>query len=147
MTNRVPRFFTPLVLLLACWAYVGMAEDAPYTNWAHSGKLFIVTTPEGANLPSTMSESEFPLLVRLDKDNFDFKQAKTDGSDIRFADAPGAPLAYQIDAWNSLAGTASVWVRVPEINLSPRRWDEHAPAARADPRGDASPAAVEHIAT
>ncbi|MEI6236286.1 MAG: DUF2341 domain-containing protein [Planctomycetota bacterium] len=115
MMNRVSHYFKILVFLLACWAYVGMAEDAPYSSWAHSGKLFILTTPDGANLPSTMSESGFPLLVRLDKDNFDFKQAKTDGSDIRFADASGAPLAYQIDAWNALDGSASVWVRIPEI--------------------------------
>jgi len=89
--------------------------SAQYQGWRHSGSLFILTTPEGANLPTTAVEENFPLLVHLDKDAFDFKQAKTNGEDIRFASATGTPLAYQIDEWDAAAGTASLWVRIPAI--------------------------------
>jgi hypothetical protein len=88
---------------------------AEYQDWQHSGSLYILTTPEGANLPETARVEGFPLLVRLDKDWFDFSQARTHGEDIRFATSAGAPLAYQIEQWDADAGTASIWVRVPVI--------------------------------
>jgi hypothetical protein len=54
-------------------------------------------------LPATASEEGFPLLLHLDKDSFDFKQAQADGADLRFA-AAGKPLAYQIDTWDAASG-------------------------------------------
>jgi len=105
-------FLTPLVLTLVVHAG---ETPAQYTGWAHSGSFFILTTPEGADLPAAASEDGFPLLVRLDKDFFDYKQAQAQGEDIRFAACSGAPLAYQIDEWNAAAGTACIWVRIPTI--------------------------------
>jgi hypothetical protein len=90
-------------------------------NWQHSGSLFILTTPEGANLPASAVESEFPLLVRLNRDTFDFSQARPHGEDIRFSTADGAPLPYQIEAWDANAGTASIWVRIPQIRGNARQ--------------------------
>jgi hypothetical protein len=43
-----------------------------YQGWLHSGSIYILTTPEGADLPASTSEEGFPLLVRLHKDFFDF---------------------------------------------------------------------------
>jgi len=83
--------FTLLAITLAAYA---SETPAPYPGWQHSGSLFILTTPEGANLPASASEDGFPLLVRLDKDWFDFSQAKANGEDIRFAASTGAPLAW-----------------------------------------------------
>jgi len=88
---------------------------AGYVGWQHSGSIWILTTPEGANLPATATEANFPVLVRLNKDGFDFSKAKAGGEDIRFTDAAGTPLAYQIDEWDAAAGTASIWVRIPVI--------------------------------
>ena len=95
--------------------------SAQYSGWTHSGSLFILTTPEGANLPSTAREANVPLLVRLNKEWFDFSQAKANGEDIRFTDATGTPLAYQIDTWDTAAGTAAFWVRIPEIKGNARQ--------------------------
>jgi len=89
--------------------------QAGYVGWSHAGSIWILTTPEGANLPATASEANFPVLVRLSKDGFDFSQAKAAGEDIRFADAAGTPLAYQIEEWDAAAGTASIWLRIPVI--------------------------------
>ena len=87
---------------------------AQYQGWQHTGPLSILTTPEGANLPATASEENFPLLIRLNQRTFDFSQAKPNGEDVRFS-AEGKPLAYEIDEWDAAQGRASIWVRIPLI--------------------------------
>ena len=97
------------------------AGVAPYPDWQHTGALTILTTPEGANLPAGTVAEGFPLLVRLHKDWFDFKQAKAGGEDLRFSSSKGAPLVFQIEEWDAPGGTASVWVRVPHIEGNARQ--------------------------
>ena len=80
-----------------------------------TGDFAILTTPEGANLPATASIDNFPMLVRLHKDWFDFKQVKPTGEDIRFTDSTGDQLPYQVEEWNPAQGTASIWVLIPHI--------------------------------
>ena len=87
---------------------------AQYGDWKHSGSMYILTTSDGANLPASALEKDFPLLVRLNQDHFDFTQAKSLGEDIRFS-ADGKPLAYQIERWDAAGGNADVWVRIPTI--------------------------------
>lgn len=80
-----------LVKRIAASVFVllGMLQsaNAQYQGWQHSGPLTILTTPEGANLPAGTVVEGFPLLVRLDKDWFDFGKAKPFGEDIRFTAA------------------------------------------------------------
>ncbi|MDB4423276.1 DUF2341 domain-containing protein [Rhodopirellula sp.] len=103
------------LLILIAMLTVGLRETAAqYGDWKHAGSMYIVTTPDGANLPAIALEKDFPLLVRLNKDFFDFSQAKPRGEDIRFS-ANGKPLAYQIEHWDAAAGNADVWVRIPTI--------------------------------
>ena len=97
------------------------AAVAPYPAWQHSGVLTILTTPEGADLPVGTVTEGFPLLVRLHKDWFDFKQAKADGADVRFSTSAGAPLPYQVEEWDAANGSASIWVRVPRIEGNARQ--------------------------
>jgi len=94
---------------------------AQYPDWKQSGSMFILTTPEGADLAATATERDFPLLVRLHKDFFDFSQAKTNGEDIRFSRADNTPLAYQIEQWDAANGTAIIWVKVPTITGNARQ--------------------------
>ena len=110
---------------------------AQYDGWKHSGSIFILTTPDGAALPETAAVEEFPLLVRLHKDFFDFSQAKPLGEDIRFSSSSGVPLAYQIEQWDADKDTASVWVRIPKINGNSRQeiklyWGNTAAASESD---------------
>ncbi len=51
--------FAVLVLTL------GNPSFAQYADWKHGGSLFILTTPEGADLPASASLENFPLLMRL----------------------------------------------------------------------------------
>ena len=106
------------VSLLALWA---TGASAQYPDWQHSGSIFILTTPEGANLPAAAIVKDFPLLVRLNKDFFDFSQAKADGADLRFSTNNGEPLAYQIEEWDAANGLAAIWVKIPTITGNARQ--------------------------
>jgi hypothetical protein len=114
-------------LLFAIPGYLGAAQNlsssvtAKYTDWKHSKPLFILTTPEGADLPATAVVKDFPLLVRLHKGIFDFSQATSDGSDLRFSNSRGEPLSYQIEQWNPVLDKASIWIRIPEIHGNSRQ--------------------------
>ncbi|MCY3018859.1 MAG: DUF2341 domain-containing protein [Planctomycetota bacterium] len=108
------------LLALAMWTLATRAGE-PYAGWQHAGSVFILTTPDGVNLPATTSEDNFPLLVRLHKDFLDFSQTKPNGEDIRFSSTTGEPLAYQIDEWDAANGTASIWVRIPNIKGNARQ--------------------------
>ena len=123
---------TALVLLVTSGK--AMAEDS---DWKHSGSLFVITTPEGADLPATAVEEGFPVLVRLNKEFFDFTQAQADGQDVRFATTDGKPLAYQIEQWDKPGGTALVWVRIPTIRGNSRQeirmhWGNAGAESRSD---------------
>ena len=90
-------------------------EKSPYKNWQHNGLMAIITTPEGAALPESAAEADVPVLVRLHKDFFDFKQASPKGEDIRFSTQAGEALAYQVEHWDAEKGEASIWIRIPKI--------------------------------
>jgi len=110
---------TVIILSMLFVLSSGIAS-AQYPDWQHSGTIYILTTPEGADLPATARETDFPLLLRLNKDWFDFNKARPDGGDIRFS-LDGKALSYQIEQWDSAAGTASIWVSIPEIRGNARQ--------------------------
>ncbi len=87
-----------------------------YQAWTHSASLFILTDADGANIPTGITEANFPLLVRLNKDSLNFDQVKTGGADIRFASKTGEPLAYEIEQWDPVAKIGAIWVRIPTIS-------------------------------
>lgn len=112
-------------------------ENADYRAWKHSGSLWLLTTPEGADLPADARVEQFPVLVRLHRDFFDFAQAKPNGDDLRFSSSTGERLAYQIEEWDAAKGVASVWVRVPLITGNSRqeiklRWGNANAASESD---------------
>ena len=91
------------------------SEPVPVDPAAFAKNLaFSVSGYTGA---STLTN--FPVLVRLAEDSPDgFRYADladgTTGSEIRFADAAGFSLPYEIEKWDP-AGTSVVWVRLPEL--------------------------------
>ena len=115
----IANTYETLVIILTATALIATSIGpsqaiADMKDWKHSGSMYIVTTSEGANLPASAFEKDFPLLVRLNRDYFDFSQAKSRGEDIRFS-ANGKPLAYQIEHWDAAGGNAAIWVRIPTI--------------------------------
>jgi hypothetical protein len=83
--------------------------------WAHSMKLILNTSASGANI--TGNVLGFPVLVRLAQSAsaFDFSQAQSGGSDLRFIKSDNSLLNYEIENWDSVHGQAAVWVNVDTI--------------------------------
>ena len=50
----------PTLLGTVMLALLLQTASAQYQGWQHAGSLYILTTPEGANLPATASEEGFP---------------------------------------------------------------------------------------
>ena len=107
---------------ISAFAFLAMIQTAlaQYPGWQHEGSLYILTTPDGANLAATALEENFPLLVRLNRQPSLSARRSTHGEDIRFS-AGGKPLAYQIEEWDASKGAASIWVRIPVIKGNARQ--------------------------
>lgn len=86
-------------------------ENENYSAWPRSMRLYLNTTASGADVPG--GADDFPVLVRLDQGNFDFSQSR--GADVRFADAKGKRLRYEVERWDSAAAVAELWVRVDRV--------------------------------
>jgi Concanavalin A-like lectin/glucanases superfamily/Domain of unknown function (DUF2341)/Carbohydrate esterase, sialic acid-specific acetylesterase len=114
----IPALLALLLLLLAA-AQPAHTHDSLH-DWNHSGTLAILTTKDGANLPASASVQDFPVLVRLSKETFDFRQAQPGGEDVRFS-ADGKLLAFQIETWDAVQGYAVIWVRIPVIQGNQRQ--------------------------
>jgi hypothetical protein len=82
-------------------------------DWTHSKRLYLNTTPSGANVPGNVFG--FPVLIRFTRDNFNFSEAQTNGGDLRFTKADNTPLSFEIERWDPVAGLAEVWIKVDTI--------------------------------
>ncbi len=81
--------------------------------WNYSCDFILNTSQTGAGITGTVSG--FPVLVRLTTGNFNFDQAETDGSDIRFTKPDNTILPYEIERWDTVAGLAEVWVKLDTV--------------------------------
>ena len=83
-------------------------------DWEHGKKLSFDTTTTGVEIDQDVSV--LPVLVRLHSGNFNFSEAKPDGSDLRFFAADNkTPLAYHIEKFDAANELAVVWVKVPKL--------------------------------
>ncbi len=119
--------FVAVALLPLALTMSSVADDKPvpaaarYQDWNHSGSMWLLTTPDGVDLPADAKAEQFPVLVRLHRDFFDFTQAKPNGADLRFSSSTGERLTFQIEEWDAAKGIASIWVRVPLITGNSRQ--------------------------
>ncbi len=67
------------------------------------------------NSGQTEDLTDFAVLVKLNSANIDYAQTQNGGQDLRFLDADGSALAYEIEQWNE-SGDSFVWVKVPLID-------------------------------
>jgi hypothetical protein len=81
--------------------------------WKYTRRLQFNTTTDGAGVNGTVTG--FPVLIRLNSENFDFSQARSDGADVEFVAMSGVTLPCEIERWSPAAGRAEVWVRVDTI--------------------------------
>lgn len=81
--------------------------------WGYSAVLHLNTAATGSEVPNDVMD--FPVLVRLASEKFDFRQAQGQGEDLRFAKTDGTPLSHEIERWDSANGAAEIWVRVDTV--------------------------------
>jgi hypothetical protein len=79
----------------------------------YSKRIILNTSASGADVRAGVVD--FPVLVRLTGENFDFSTAGPDGADLWFAKSDSAPLPSEIERWNAAAGKAEIWVKVDTI--------------------------------
>ena len=103
--NYLLSFLLVFTLVPVAWA------DTLDTSLFAKKINFTVSGYAGA---STLAN--FPVLVRLsDVSGFNFSDFTTPVDELRFTDATGNNLNYEIDTWDSDAGKALVWVSVPSL--------------------------------
>ncbi|MFW5774967.1 MAG: DUF2341 domain-containing protein [Chitinivibrionales bacterium] len=84
-----------------------------FAGWDYMAQISINTTISGANISQDIHD--FPLFIRLNRDNFSFSEAAPDGRDIRFSNSHYHSLPYQIERWDSEHEFGEVWVLVDTI--------------------------------
>jgi hypothetical protein len=102
---------------------LAIVDAANYSSWTYFRTITVTPTGLGGDV------SNYPLLVKLDSNNFTFSQSSSDittltgsyingtgGADIRFTLADGVTdLAYQVERWDAVAKLAEIWVNVPKV--------------------------------
>lgn len=97
---------------------LGSFELENYGLWPRYMRMVVNTTAGGADVKGLVTD--FPLLVRLSAANFNFSEARGDGHDIRFSDARGKRLRFEIERWDSAAALAEIWVRADVVQGNSR---------------------------
>jgi biopolymer transport protein ExbB len=107
-----------LVSILLCLTCLFAATSAHATwnaEWTQRAKLKLNTAADG--VPITAGVDGAVVLVRLHTGNFQFIDAKPDGSDLRFIAADDkTPLKFHIEKFDGINELAFVWVQMPRIN-------------------------------
>jgi hypothetical protein len=85
-------------------------------QWRYSKRIYFNTTASG--VPISGMVRDFPVLVRLNADNFDFRSANSDGSDLLFTKSDGTALPSEIEYWDALKNSAAVWFRADTLVAS-----------------------------
>jgi biopolymer transport protein ExbB len=91
-------------------------------DWGARKQITLNTSDSGVATKQALGQVVVPL--RLHTGNFEFTDAKPDGSDLRFVGADDkTPLKFHIEQFDSVGGVAVVWVQVPQ--LAPGVKDQH----------------------
>jgi hypothetical protein len=91
----------------------GDTVEISNSSWNYLKRLYLNTTATGAQMSGVVTN--FPVLVRLTSDNFNFAEAAAGGADLRFAKSDNTPLPYEIERWDAAQGKAEVWVKIDTV--------------------------------
>lgn len=116
-----------LALFLPTLSYAKWSED-----WTSQSKVTV--NAQGASGAVT----NLPVVIRLHSGNFNFADAKPDGSDLRFIAADDkTELKFQIEKYDSINELAVIWVQLPKVD--PKEKDAHFSIYYGNPKAPASP--------
>jgi biopolymer transport protein ExbB len=115
------KWFPRVVAAVLCASFLTLVAGSAHAwwdgKWKYRKKIVIDTTNQGADIKEGLAD--FPVLVRLHAGNFTFGNAKSDGSDIRFAASDDkTPLKYHIEQYDPAGEMVLVWVKVPRLPAS-----------------------------
>ena len=139
-------------LALACLLGATLAHAAWNPDWKQRIKIGLNTAADG--LPLAAPVDSVPLLIRLHTGNFQFADAKPDGTDLRFIAADDkTPLKFHMEKFDGLNELALIWVQVPKLNAGVKNdfiwmyYGNPAAAAADDTKGtyDAAQGLVYHF--
>jgi biopolymer transport protein ExbB len=103
-----------LVLLLTFVSGVGRADAWWDAKWQYRAKVSFDLSDKGAAIKENLTD--VPVLVRLHAGNFQFANAKKDGSDLRLVSSDDkSPLKFHIEKFDPKQAIALIWVRVPQL--------------------------------
>jgi hypothetical protein len=112
--NDINGTGAPLILAETIDVKQGIVTIVAYSGAAHDAKIFLNTTSGGAYVAGNVYG--FPVLIRLSSNSFNFNEARTDGSDLRFTKPDNTPLPFEIERWDAAARLAEIWVRVDTVH-------------------------------
>ncbi len=95
---------------------IGAVDYIRLSKWHFSKRLYFNTTASGVLISDMVRD--FPVLVRLHADNFDFNSAKHDGSDLLFTKSDGTVLPFEIEYWNAPENRAAVWFKADTLPVA-----------------------------
>ena len=81
--------------------------------WKYSQRVYFNTSNSGAGVAKDVYD--FPVLIRLSVSNFNFSQARTDGSDLRFTEGDKPFLPFEIERYDPVSELAEVWVKIDTV--------------------------------
>lgn len=85
----------------------------PLVGWEHKAQVTLNTSETGADVANDVVG--FPVLLKLTELNFNFAEARGDGSDCRFYKNDTIPLPFHIEMWDSSLQKAYIWVRIDTV--------------------------------
>jgi Concanavalin A-like lectin/glucanases superfamily/Domain of unknown function (DUF2341) len=94
-------------------ASVGAIDYKRQSRWQYSKRLHFNTTASGVQVSGLVRD--FPVLVRLNADNFDFKSANADGSDLFFTKSDGTKIPFEVEHWDAQKNSAAVWFKADTL--------------------------------
>ena len=100
-------------VILAGTTFVECKIFSDGTIRAVSKKLILNTSSSGAQISDNLYN--FPVLICLNRENFDFTSAQENGNDIYFTGKGNALLPHEIEYWNSDEMDASIWVLLDTV--------------------------------
>jgi|GEM_PF-2913870 len=81
------------------------------SDWTSRKKLTFLNEDQREDLIN------YPVAIKLNKNNFDFGLTQPYGEDIRFLDADGkTSLSFEVNSWDLEKKEALIWVSVPKID-------------------------------
>lgn len=109
--TRVVLFFVASLSVLPS----AVAETWWNNEWRYRLRVTLDTTGEGADIRENLEE--VPILIRLHTGNFNFGNAKEDGSDLRFVSSDDKTVfKHHIETFDSVDEMGLVWVKVPRLS-------------------------------